>query len=141
MDPRHFQQLASELVNGSSVAHMRTAISRAYYASYNVSVEILKNMGFSISEGPSGHGQIQRYLNNCGNQNVNKIGSQIMDLHSRRIDADYRLNKTSVENPKTAKALVKQAEKMIDALDTHCFGSERISIIEAIKSYKESTNQ
>lgn len=54
MNPREFQQLASKLANGNSPAEFRTAISRGYYAAYNVGVEALEQMGFRISEVPLG---------------------------------------------------------------------------------------
>jgi len=141
MDPREFHILASKLVQDSSPAHLRTAISRAYYATFNVSVEILKSMGIIISTGPAAHGQVQRFLNNCGNSEVTKVGSQIIDLHSKRIEADYRLHKQSAENQKTAQAVVKQAFNMISALDSHCSGSERSNIVSTIKEYQSTTRQ
>src|SRR5438046_1576262 len=117
MDPREFQRLASQLVGGTSPAECRTAISRAYYATYNVAVEILKDMGFPISKGPTGHRDVQNQLSNSGDAEVMKVGSQLTDLHSRRIQADYRLDRTDVENIKTAHTLVEQARKMIQTLD------------------------
>ena len=98
-------------------------------------------MGFPISTGSAGHGEIRHLFNNCGNSEVKKIGSQIGDLHSRRIEADYRLHKKNIENRKTAEALVKQTARMISILDAHCFGSDRPNIISAIKEYQKSTRQ
>lgn len=48
MEPREFQILASELVSRNRPADIRTAISRAYYAVFNVGVEVLKEFGFTI---------------------------------------------------------------------------------------------
>ena len=84
---------------------------------------------------------MRHLFNNCGNSEVEKIGSQIGDLHSRRIEADYRLQRKTIENRKTAEALVKQAARMISILDTHCFGSDRPNIISTIKEYQKSTGQ
>ncbi|MFH0812226.1 MAG: hypothetical protein V2A69_05245, partial [Pseudomonadota bacterium] len=47
---REFQKLASELVKRNEPAEIRTAISRAYYATHNVGAEILTGMGFEIVE-------------------------------------------------------------------------------------------
>ncbi len=139
MSPREFHHLALQLVNESSPAHLRTAVSRAYYAAFHVGVEILSSMGFRISTGTAGHGEVRHLLNNTGDPEISKVGSQISDLHSKRLDADYRLYKKSTENKKTANALVKQAGRMIAILDTRCSGSERSRIITAIKEYKELT--
>lgn len=57
MNPRDFHRLAARLMTDFSPAAARTAISRAYYASYNVAVETLTEMGFRVSRGPAGHGE------------------------------------------------------------------------------------
>ena len=94
MDPREFHRLAAQLVGGTSPAEFRTAVSRAYYAAYNVAVQILEEMGFRVSRGPAGHGEVQNRLSNCGDGEVIRVGSQLATLHSKRIQADYRLDRT-----------------------------------------------
>jgi len=120
MDPRAFHQLASHLVRGSSAAEMRTTISRAYYATYHLGAELLREMGFHISTGPQGHGDVRHRLGNSGVPEVMRIGSQLGDLQGRRIQADYRLDNPEVENPKTARALVEQAARMMQTLERCC---------------------
>jgi len=137
MDPREFQTLASALVNGKTPAEIRTAISRAYYATHNVGVEILGETGFRTSEGPGGHGDVWNRLSNCGNNEVMKVGSQLGDLYTMRVHADYRLARKDVENQKTAQALVEQANRMIKILDENFSGSKRTQIIKAIKDWEQ----
>ena len=137
MDPREFQTLASTLVNGKTPAEIRTAISRAYYATHNVGVQILGEMGFRISEGPSGHGDVWNRLSNSGNSEVMKVGSQLSDLYTMRIHADYRLARKDVENQKTAQGLVKQANRMIKILDENCSGLKKTQIIKAIQDWEQ----
>ncbi len=57
----------------------------------------------------------------------------MIDLRSRRIDADYRLNKVKIEEEKTAKALVNNANNIINSVD----GEER-SAISFQRSAKDS---
>lgn len=136
MDPREFLQLATALVGRTGAAELRTAISRAYYATYNVSVELLKTMAIPISAGPAGHGQVATYLHNSGDPEMQKVGSQFADLHSKRIRADYRMNRRDVENPKTAQALIAQANMMMQTVDT-CRSEPKFSQIRsAIESYQ-----
>lgn len=137
MDPRDFHQLASHLVRSSSAAEIRTAISRAYYAVYHVSAEILRAMGFQISTGPQGHGDVRNRLSNSGAPEVMRIGSQLGDLQGRRIQADYRLDNLEVENPKTAHALVEQAARMIQTLERCSKGLQRPQIIAAIEAWEQ----
>jgi len=40
MDPHDFHQLASQLATSPHAAELRTAISRAYYATYHVGVTL-----------------------------------------------------------------------------------------------------
>lgn len=135
MDPRDFQKLAAKLASGQSPSEIRTAISRAYYSVFNVGVELLKGIGLRVSEGPGGHGEVEHRLSNSANINVEKVGSQLSDLRSRRIRADYRLDNKKIENPKNAKALVQQAHKMIQTLDTCFTGPHREEIVSAIQEY------
>lgn len=135
MDPRKFQNLAETLVKAESPAETRTAISRAYYSVYNVGVETLKGMGFKIPEGPGGHGDVEHKLSNCGNVIVERVGTQLADLRSRRIQADYRLDRREVEISKTALLLVRQASRMIKVLDECCAGPDRNGIIKGIRKY------
>jgi len=137
MDPREFQTLASILVNGKTPAEIRTAISRAYYATHNVGSEILLRGGFRISEGPSGHGDVWNRLSNSGDTEVMKVGSQLSDLYAMRIHADYRLSRTDVENQKTAQGLVEQAKRMIKILDENFSGSKRPQIIKTIQDWEQ----
>lgn len=141
MDPRDFQVLASELVAGNRVSQFRTAISRAYYAVHNVGAEILTEFGFKIPENPSGHAGVWNRLSNSGDPQLEKVGSQLSDLHGKRIQADYRMKKHSVENPKTARAVVETANEMIRAIDGCRSGDRRDQIIETIRKWEAKTNQ
>jgi hypothetical protein len=137
MDPREFQTLAFTLVNGKTPAEIRTAISRAYYAIHNVGAEVLSRAGFRISEGPGGHGDVWNRLSNSGNSEVMKVGSQLSDLYTMRIHADYRLARKDVENQKTAQGLVEQANRMIKILDGNCSGTKGTHIIKAIQEWEK----
>jgi len=137
VDPRDYHILATELAEGTRAVDFRSAINRAYYATYNVGVEILEGMGFKIDEGPQGHRQVQRRFNNCGADKLIRVASKLSDLYSSRIDADYRLENQIVEQKKNAEALVKQAGEMIETIDGSCTGENRKQIIATIKEYLE----
>jgi uncharacterized protein (UPF0332 family) len=141
MDPRDFQVLASELVRGSRASEYRTAVSRAYYAVHNVGFEILTEFGFNIRKNFSGHADVWDRLSNSGDSDLEKIGSQLSNLHGQRIHADYRMDKREVESSKTAQAIVETARKMIQILDGSRSDTKRNQIISAIKKWEEKTNQ
>ncbi len=135
MDPRDYHILATELAEGTRAVDFRSAINRAYYATYNVGVEILEGMGFKIDEGPQGHRQVQRRFNNCGADKLIQVASKLSDLYSSRIDADYRLENRVVERKKNAVAWVKQAGKMIETIDNSRTGNNSGQIIASISNY------
>ena len=69
------------------------------------------------------------------------MGSQLGDLRSRRIHADYRLDKREVESMENARAIVQQASAMIIILDKCRIGPDRERVIEGIREYIETINQ
>ncbi len=135
MNPRDYHILATELARGTRAVDFRSAINRAYYATYNVGVEILEGMGFKIDKGPQGHKKVQYLFNNCGVDEIISVASKLGDLNSRRIDADYRLENLVVEQKKNAEALVNQAGEMIETIDGSCTGDNREQIVATIKEY------
>ncbi|MBM4323153.1 MAG: hypothetical protein FJ115_06295 [Deltaproteobacteria bacterium] len=141
MDPREFHILASELVSRNRAADLRTAISRAYYAVFNLGVGILVELGFQVREGTGGHGDVRHRLSNSGDSELVKVGSQLGELQSRRIQADYRLTQKDIENQKMAEALVQLAGKMIRTLDECRSGPRRLEIIKAIQDWEIKTGQ
>jgi hypothetical protein len=93
-------------------------------------------MGFRLSSGPAGHGEVRNRLSNSGDPEVMRAGSQLGQLQNQRIAADYRLCHASVENPKTAQAVVQQARRMIQILDA-CFAEpKRTQIMQAMQAWE-----
>lgn len=139
MEPKKFLELAQILAFEPPLpAKLRTATSRAYYSAYNVSVQTLENLGVQIPKSPNGHGQVQNFLGNSKNEELERIGSDLGTLHSNRIAADYRLSDQKAENPTTVKALVQHAKKIIDTLERCSTGPNRQAIIRAMKEYDQS---
>jgi hypothetical protein len=136
MDPRDFLELAQRLVIGTpKPSNLRTATSRAYYAAHHVGAEILTGMDFRINRGPGGHADVWGKLQNCGNQDVQVAGSQLADLHSARIQADYRLENPNSENQTAVRGHIALAQKIVQTINRECFGPTRQPIIDAIKAY------
>ena len=93
-------------------------------------------MGFTIPKGPAGHGRVRMHLNNSGDFDVTRVASQLGDLYTRRLHADYELDDTDVENQRTARTLVDQASRMIETLDGSRSEPRRTHIITAITDWK-----
>ena len=128
--------MAADLIKKSGAAEIRTAVSRAYYATHNVGTEILTRMGFEIQEGPGGHGDVWRRFSNSGDNELMRVGSQLRELHTRRIHADYRLERKEIEDQKTGQTLVEQAKRMIQILDGCSSEPRRTLVTRAIQEYE-----
>jgi uncharacterized protein (UPF0332 family) len=129
MVPRDFLRLAQQL-SGGGAASVRTAISRAYYAAHHTGVEVLEGMGFAIPRNPQGHNEVLTLLNRSRDPDIQRTGNELRELYGKRIRADYRFNKLDVENPKTAAALVAQADKLMLILEA-CRSDPRRQAVKA----------
>jgi uncharacterized protein (UPF0332 family) len=140
MQPRDFHQTAAELAaHGRRPADFRSAISRAYYATYHTALELLKAMGFSPDEGWRAHTDVRDYLNNSGDPQLIELAGTLANLHGRRKDADYKLSLEYVNKQAVATAAVQQADKAIYNLVARCNSAQRSTIIAAIKKWKSSS--
>jgi len=138
MDPCCFHQLAQTLLKANGPAELRTAISRAYYAVYHVAVAELEKLGFRIPKGPQGHANVQRRLFGSGDLVTEKAGPKLQTLYTRRLHADYQLDRSDVENSRLAQALVEQADRLIhDIRQSVSDPGKRVKIIDAIKAYDQ----
>src|SRR5579884_2686180 len=117
MDPREFNRLAQRLAAGSSPAEFRSAISRAYYAVFNVGAEVLRSLGFRVGRGAAAHGEVQFCLQNSGDPEVAAVASELRNLHSLRNRADYQLDRTDAETALIATSTVATASALIHTLD------------------------
>lgn len=136
MDPRAFHEVAEEVARVGRPAHARTAIGRAYYAAFNVAAGILRDNGFTIGKGPQGHGDVVKHLLGASDAAVRRVGSQVDDLRGRRNKADYRMDATDVEDPKTAVALVAEAGRLITTLEAAFSGPDHAAIVASIQDWK-----
>lgn len=140
MDPQEFLNLARLLATGTpTAAKLRTATSRAYYSAYHVGAEFLERMGCTISTGPSGHGDVWKRLQQSGDEELKMVGSQLANLHSSRITADYKLNEGRAENQTNVHGHIRQAERIIETIERYRSGPKRQDIVDAIKQWKTLT--
>ena len=87
MQPNEFLTVALDLARGSA-AEKRTAVSRAYYASYHIGANVIQTLGGRVGGGFSAHGKVFKSLGGCGVTEVAKLGEKIKNLHGWRRKAD-----------------------------------------------------
>ena len=137
MDPRNFHSLAEQLAKQTSAAYCRTAISRAYYAAYNVGVQFLEKLSLTIPHDPTSHSLVREWLGNSGDKNMAAISKKLGDLYRDRLQADYHLNDRMPETQQNAQARVIMAKSVIDTLDKAAKDTQQCEKIEkTIKSYE-----
>jgi uncharacterized protein (UPF0332 family) len=142
MDAKQFQLLASRLIEqGAYPAEYRSAISRSYYAVYHVGLELLNSMGFGIESNSTAHEQVYRHLNNSGDKDLVGVAAKLGDLRTKRIHADYRLDRLDVESKENAKLLVQSAERIIKTLKRYSQTKNRNLIIKNINDWKNKIDK
>lgn len=141
MNPKEFQHLALRLAeHGAFPSEFRTAISRAYYAVYNIGINLLKELGFTIANNHQAHKQVYYHFNNSGDSELIEVATKIDDLRTQRNHADYHLDRDDVEKKHNAKAHAHSADRLIKTMEKQCNGENRSQIINSIKDWKKKTS-
>ena len=127
MDGRRLLELAEKLVegvatgipltSGDGAPECRSAISRAYYATFHVAAAYLDRIGFAVENSPSAHVAVQYALNNSGDAVLRKVASDLSKLHSERRAADYETKKRHPEVLANAEETVALAASVVARLD------------------------
>src|SRR5580692_7463805 len=115
MDFRDFLALAKDLGSGASEAAWRFAVSRAYYASFHIARQLLKDLGFAVPRAERAHAYLSLRLSNCGLVECMRAGQDLNDLRQERNRADYDDGRPFTLGK--AASLVRTAEEVIRVLD------------------------
>lgn len=138
MDPIDFITIAKEVVKFETPASYRTAFGRAYYAVYNSCFNLLTSAGVKISSGSSGHGEVQRYLGNCGITELKKAQQNLANLHTDRIKADYHLRDKVVEKRANAEKAIIRSEKVVEIIKSFSSEHELKKIYDGVQEYNDT---
>ena len=132
MEAKEFAAFASRLsqAQGSGPAAFRTAISRAYYAAFNVAVHVLKQIGSPAFEGPGAHQEVACSLMACKDEALRIAGTSMDQLRTRRIQADYRMERIDVEKKTTAVQVCETAHEVIRELEKLLVDEERQALVK-----------
>jgi uncharacterized protein (UPF0332 family) len=93
MNVKDFLAVADELLDGSTEASWRSAVSRAYYAAFHAARDLLRRCGFSIPRADQAHAYPWLRLANCGRIDVQSAGAELHELRQARNWADYDLDR------------------------------------------------
>jgi len=119
MNPREFRELATILAakEDSTSAELRTAVSRAYYAVYNVAVDFLQKIGVKHAGGWEAHRMIPEALRYGSDEELSGAALELVDLRRMRWAADYDMQDREVEDQRTVQKLAARAKQAIKKMD------------------------
>ena len=118
MDGREFLDVATLLVQRSEEGALRSSVSRSYYAAYNYARQTLRKLGFRrIADQRRNHGLVSRYFQNSGVSEIEKAGSELLDLEGDRVTADYKLGDQKFQKKDNVRLRLRIAESIIRQIE------------------------
>ena len=129
-----FLPLAGRLAAGTTEPEWRTAVSRAYYASFHVARELLEGFGFRVPRSDRAHAHVWLRLGNCGEPVVQAAAGDFQGLRGDRNLADYDLNRSVAQAFATAG--VQTATRVIQRLQAAAQEPTRSQITAAMCVYE-----
>ncbi len=134
MNFRDYLTLASNLQGGATEAEWRSAISRAYYASFHMARLLLLDLGFRVPHADRAHGYLWLRLSNSGHSETAIAGRRLSQLRRERNWADYD-DRRAITRNFTVQG-VQWAREIIQSLDTASIEPVRTQITDAMKIYE-----
>lgn len=116
-NPEEYLEVAKEILNkrayNNNQIYIRTAIGRAYYASFLVTREKLKSLGISVEEVVRTHEDI---IDKIRNKDYG-TGDLLDELREDRVKADYKLNEKITPHQgnrciKTSETIIKRVKDL-----------------------------
>ncbi len=128
-------EVAEDLLGGETEAHWRSAVSRAYYATFHQARALFRQCRFAVPQSEKSHAYLWQRLSNCGHPDLAHTGAELNDLRSQRNWADYDLDRALeqtnaadyVQSARNALEVLEQAATMPTVLS---------SITNAIRVYE-----
>ena len=111
-DPQNFITISKELQNGTTEAHYRSIINRAYYGAYGH----IRNKLQIYSTGQSSHQVVIDALKYSTSITKKKAGKRLETLFKKRKEADYNHTATIIAND--CAFCIKDAEETIKLFET-----------------------
>ena len=109
-----YLQLAKDLARKSDEAHLRSSVSRAYYACFHLVKEYAEKRGETFTESGLVHDQVRAFLNNSSDLNLQSIGKKQSLLKKDRMICDYNNKLRDVS--KLAVTAIMNAEQIFSVI-------------------------
>jgi hypothetical protein len=143
MNPLAFLELAKRLIaKERNPAGLRSSLSRAYYAAFNVAAQFFRAIGHEVPNDGTGHERACEYLNNCRDNQLVVLAERLGSLRQQRNGADYRMGDPNVEKEATVRLWVGVATEIIQKLED-CNGStaRRSNVKSAVQDWRSKVHR
>lgn len=133
-----FLDLASTLLQQNECeASLRTSVGRSYFALHNFLATFCDDNGLPLPKNAEKHGQIVRWLQNCGVSEVLEISRRLGTLRANRNDADYDMRTSKFNSQQLAELNYKMAKMAYDEFKSFADESRnRDKLRDAIMQYE-----
>ncbi len=129
--------MADELGASAEPAHLRSAVSRAYYAVYHAAVVAVENLGGMRL---SSHDAVGDGFQTSVDPEVSELGQHLLDIKSSRHEADYKLARPGiVENGASVQVLSRESRALFATFADLPSGPSRAAAVSAIRTYDGRT--
>lgn len=115
VQPADYMKLAQTLLVGGDEIHYRAAVSRAYYATFSLAVEVLNRGGDSPSLIGESHNNVWDYFASDKDKKGQSLRDKGLILKSVRRKADYQLSATLTKAQ--AELTIQQASDLFQLLE------------------------
>jgi uncharacterized protein (UPF0332 family) len=123
-------------------AACRSVISRAYYGAFHLASSLLADQGIATDHN---HGHLQHDFLYSAHAVSCEIGVLLQELHSTRVEADYRLRNRRTEDPAIANEALESAKRVLaNTMQLRGMFQDpvvRRAFIDAVAAYRKKVNR
>jgi hypothetical protein len=133
VEPQVFLEVADDLARLGGPGHLRSAVSRAYYAVYHASTMASRQLGASPAHS---HDEIGNRFQTSDDPVISSIGQRFLDLKSARQRADYKLRRpVDVEDAAFVTVQLREARELLAVFGDLPTGGRREAAQRAVRAY------
>ena len=128
MDAADFITIAGR-VAGLGKAGARTAVSRAYYGLFHIARSLIEEFTAESYGSGRSHKLVPQFIESAKHPAGDAAAKMLMDLHSERIKADYRLHDESAESLEFAKVSIEtalQGSRLLEHFRADCHANTEL---------------
>ena len=134
MRPEVFLDVADELAHLGGPGHLRSAVSRAYYAVFHVASDASAALGAPRA---NSHDVIGDRFQTSDDPEISEIGQRFLDLKAARHRADYRLSQSQgVEDSSSVMVHLREARDLVGMFGELPTGALKEAATRAILTYE-----